>query len=297
MKTIMNSLLSLLSIITLLITSNLNATNGTFVIEKKELPVKVVIDLVKYIDNFNQKFTPLDSLAPYDPRIEELPKSGYYFQEKYLIPVSKAGTNFTFTIFLLWDEQIKECFTTDGFGLDALKQIKNFPLLKAYYYAGCCDRRYLATGIISLYSGTPKLLFILPSAAKNEEIYSSPYVYADFHFKLVSNINIKEMSNSSKFKFEVTYWFLKPDFNLPSYFFVIPESSDAIINLMNNSPADLNFTINYDATLDSVFLPENEQRKIKFLSEKGWPDNEINGISLIQPFLELMRENKALLED
>ncbi len=262
-------------------------------VEYRELPSKVLADLQTFIEKYNKSKEPLDDFAPFDPKIVNIPKDGYYFAGKYLIPVSKSGTNFAFTIFLLWDKKIYECFTTDGFVLTSLKQIKDYPILKASYMAGCCDFRYYATGLISIQPKIPFNLFIIPQFAKNEkENISSPYVYENFYFKLFLTSEITKLQEGGTYKININCWALDQSYKLTLNDFSFNELSG-----IKDSPADLKFSLMYDDKAKHIYIPKREQNKIKFLTKAGWPNKKLDFQILMKTFINWMKENPALLDN
>jgi len=263
------------------------------IVELKELPSEVSKDLHIYIEKYNKSKEPLDDFGPYDPRIEKIPIDGYYFDGKYLIPVSKSGTNFAFTMFLLWDKRIQECFTTNGFELISLGQIKDYPILKVSYRAGCCDFRYYATGVISLIPKIPLNLFIIPSFAKNEkESLSFPYVYSDIYFKLFLNSEITKLPEEETYKISINYWVLDQSYRL-----TLNEYSLNRFSGIENSPIDLKFTLMYDDKAKHIYIPNQEQSKIEFLTKTGWPNKNIDFHILMKSFIKWMKENSRILEN
>jgi hypothetical protein len=264
------------------------------IMEKEALPPNVCRELRTYIEIFNKNKGPVDGLEPYDPRIVEIPEKGYHFENgKYFIPISKSGSNVTFTLFLLWDNGIHECFTTYGFDLILLEKIKDFPFLKAYYNAGCCDSRYYAVGVISLSHTVPENLFILPVFAKNKrDNLSIPYVYCDIDFELFSSLSVVRSTEKGNYQFNVDVWAFDQ-----SYIPTLEEYSLNTFSGIKNSPADLSFRINYGEKGREMYISESDREKIPSLTKLGWPDKQIDFQNLIKSFIKWIRENPRVLKE
>lgn len=250
-------------------------------VELKKLPADISKELNIYIGKYNKSKEPSDDFASYDPRINQIPKDGYYFSGKYLIPLSKSGSNFAFTIFLLWDKEIKECFTTDGFSLISLEQIKDYPLLNARYAAGCCDKRYIASGVISLKSDIPKNLFILPEFAQNtKERHDGLEVYSNLYFKLISDIEIELNNEKSDYLFKIRYWAkINPTAHTEISGFKMYKPIKK-----PDRPPDLFFDMIYNIETNNIVFSDGNELKNNFLKKNGFPGESLSPVMLIQLF-------------
>ena len=175
-----------------------------------KIPEKHYKALKKYQKSYNKKYENLADDIAWDPRIHAVEDKGYHFLDKYFIPVTARGTNFSSTRILYWTGSCYQNYEVDGFALKSVSQVEGQPILIAEYDAGCCDFRYYAKGVFLFSDDTLKQVLVLPSFARSEP-GGFPTVYSpELDFILQSRVECLPGAGHNCRVLLFTFWYGDP---------------------------------------------------------------------------------------